>query len=248
MTEATTMVPMDPFSWVAAFLLVWVSFVVFIAGMAWRISQWMRTPKAGVPLGMFPKPAGGAGRFVKLMKDTFVFPQVREMDWKIWVFALLFHFALLGAFVGHLRLLREWAPLVNLLGQEGTDSLGAWAGSIAGTLALIGLVYYVARRIYGHYKDISVPEDYLLLFLLAGIIIMGDHMRFVGHIHAAEYREYFQSVLSFQPAFPADLAYSSTKWSLVIHVLFADLLLIYFPFSKLVHTVGTFATNLIRSE
>jgi nitrate reductase gamma subunit len=248
MTETASLVPMDPVSWVAAFLLVWVSFAVFLGGMAWRIWQWSRTPKTPVALGMYPKPASGGARFAKLLKDTFVFPQVREVDWKIWVFALLFHVALLGAFVGHLRLLREWTPLVELLGQEGMDSLGAWAGSIAGTLALVGLAYYVLRRIYGHYKDISVPEDYLLLFLLAGIIIMGDHMRFFGEIHAAEYREYFLSVLRFEPGFPAILDSSPTKWSLVTHVLFADLLLIYFPWSKLVHTVGAFATNLIRSE
>jgi nitrate reductase gamma subunit len=233
---------------VAAGLLVWVSFAVFIVGMTWRIVQWIRTPKVGVKLGMYPKPKSRAGRVAALLRDTFVFPQVREVDWKIWVFALLFHIALLGAFVGHLRLVQEWTWLAELIGRDGVDAFGAWAGSIAGTLALLGLIYYVLRRIYGHYKTISVPEDYLLLFLLAGIIIMGDHMRFFGDVHAAEYREYFVSVLRFQPAFPAELAESSTRWSLVIHVLFANLLLIYFPFSKLVHTVGAFATNLIRSE
>jgi nitrate reductase gamma subunit len=71
-------------------------------------------------------------------------------------------------------------------------------------------------------------------------------MRFVGHVDASEYRAYVGSLLAFKPSFTAVLADSSTKTALVFHILFANLLLIYFPFSKLVHVIATFPANLAR--
>ncbi|HAX18576.1 MAG TPA: hypothetical protein DCY00_08310, partial [Actinobacteria bacterium] len=44
------------------------------------------------------------------------------------------------------------------------------------------------------------------------------------------------------------LAQSQTKWVLSWHVLFVNLFVIYFPFSKLVHVIGTFFANKTRSE
>jgi nitrate reductase gamma subunit len=95
-----------------------------------------------------------------------------------------------------------------------------------------------------------VPEDYLLLALLLGVVVMGDHMRFVygSIVHAATYREWFVSLLVFKPAFPAELTSSNVGISLGTHMLFVDLFLIYFPFSKLVHSVGSLVTNYVRSE
>ncbi len=130
------------------------------------------------------------------------------------------------------------------------NAFAAWSGSIAGSLMLVGVIYWIARRTYGPYKNLSVPEDYLLLALLLGVIVMGDHMRFIygDTIHAATYREWFSSLLRFEPSFPAEILESGVGWSLGTHMLFTDLFLMYFPFSKLVHAIGAFATNLVRSE
>ena len=81
-----------------------------------------------------------------------------------------------------------------------------------------------------------------------GIIIMGDHLRFVGDLHAPVYIAWFQSLLRFQPSFPPELANSGEKWALNWHMLFVSAFLIYFPFSKLTHAIGAFATNLVRSS
>jgi nitrate reductase gamma subunit len=93
---------------------------------------------------------------------------------------------------------------------------------------------------------VSVPEDYILLVLLILAVVMGNLMRFAGDIHVGEYRGYLQSLLSFRPAFPEALAASSARWTLVFHVLFANLVFIFFPFSKLVHVIATFPANLAR--
>jgi nitrate reductase gamma subunit len=130
------------------------------------------------------------------------------------------------------------------------NRFAAYAGSIAGTLMLVGVIFWIGRRTFGPYKNLSVPEDYLLLFLLFGVIIMGDHLRFVygGTIHADTYQEWFRSLLAFRPAFPEKILAGNVGWSLGTHMLFTDLFLLYFPFSKLVHTVGSFSSNLVRSE
>ncbi len=115
-----------------------------------------------------------------------------------------------------------------------------------GIALIVGLLYYLFRRLNFPFRELSVPEDYILLVLLILTVVMGNLMRFSGDIHVAEYRAYLQSLLSFRPAFPEALAASATKWTLVLHVLFANLVFIFFPFSKLVHVIATFPANLAR--
>ena len=241
---------METYLWITSVWGVYLALAVFIVGMGWRIYQWATTPKSRVKLGMFPKPATKTGRFFKMLKDTFIAPQSAKIEPAMWIFAFAFHVAALGAFVGHGRLIAEFPILPELLGEQGMNSFAAMSGSIAGILMLVGVLFWIGRRTFGPYKSLSVPEDYLLLFLLFGVIVMGDHMRFVygSIIHADTYRAWFQSLLTFQPAFPEKLLSGNVGWSLGTHMLFTDLFLIYFPFSKLVHAIGSFATNLVRSE
>lgn len=241
---------METYLWITCVWGIYLTAVVFFGGMAWRIYQWQTTPKSPIRLGMFPKPKTGAGRFGKMLADTFIAPQSLKIEPTMWIFAMAFHVAALGAFVGHGRLIHEFPILPELLGEAGMNSFAAWSGSIAGILMLVGVLYWIARRTYGPFKNLSVPEDYLLLFLLLGVVAMGDHMRFVygGIIHAATYREWFLSLLTFKPAFPAELLQGNVGISLGTHMLFTDLFLMYFPFSKLVHSIGAFSSNLVRSE
>lgn len=227
---------------------VYLGLAVFVLGMAWRVWQWLSTPRSPVRLGLFPKPKTRAGRVVKVLGDTFVARQSAAIEPRMWAFAFAFHVAALAAFVGHLRLVHEFTPLVAALGVDGMNSFAAWSGGAAGIVMLAAVVYWIGRRTYGPFKNLSVPEDYLLLFLLLGIIVVGDHLRFFGDLHAPVYAEWFGSLLAFRPSFPAELAESSSRLTLDWHMLFVDAFLIYFPFSKLTHTVGAFATNLVRSS
>ena len=239
---------MDLFSYLTSGLGVYVGLAVFIVGMGWRVYQWTSTPRSPVRLGLFPKPKTGVGRVGKLLKDTFLAPQSLEIEPAMWTFAMVFHVAALAAFVGHLRLVHEFTPLVSALGIDGMNTFASIAGGAAGIAMLVALVYWLMRRTYGPYKNLSVPEDYVLLVLLLLVVGMGDHLRFVGGLHAPTYIAWFQSLMAFRPAFPAELAGSATKWALDFHMLFVDAFLIYFPFSKLTHAIGAFATNLVRSS
>ena len=68
------------------------------------------------------------------------------------------------------------------------------------------------------------------------------------HPEARAELAWFQSLLLFRPQVPNEIAASNVAWSLGTHMLFVDLFLMYFPFSKMVHAIGTFSLNLVRSE
>jgi len=238
----------DWFSFSIAGIMVYLAIAIFIGGTAFRIYQWMTVPKSGVRLGLFPRATSRKGRLLQLSKDTFIFPQVRDVDKVMWIAVLGLHGALVAAFVGHMRLLTEFTPLANSLGSAGMDRFALISGGTIGIVLMISLLYLLMRRFKSPYKDISTPEDYALLVLVLLVVLMGNHLRFFGDVHASEYREYVHSLFTLSPTFPAALAASATKWSLVAHVFFANLLLIYLPFSKLVHFAGSFAVNLVRSE
>jgi len=239
---------MDWFSFLVAGVLVYVAVVIFIMGTAYRIYQWFTVSRVNIRLGMFPRPKNRWERGIKLFKDSLLYPQVIGVDATMWFFVLLLHIGGIGAFIGHLRLFREFTFISNALGEEGMAQFALWTGGTIGILLLISVTYFILRRFKSPYKDLSTPEDYLLLVLVLIILLFGNHLRFFGDVHVAEYREYIHSLLAFRPAFPEAIAESSTKWVLVSHVLTSNFLFIYFPFSKLIHSVGTFAGNLIRSE
>lgn len=239
---------MNWLSFLLAGVLVYVAVAVFLVGTTFRIYYWLKVPRSGIKLGIFPQANGRRGRFLQWAKDTFLFPQVLDVDRPMWLFVILLHVGGVAAFVGHLRLIHEFTPIANALGEQGMEQFSLISGGIVGIVLLVSLLYLLARRFKSPYRDISTPEDYFLLTLILMVVLMGDHLRFFGHVHVEVYREYVYSLLTFSPEFPAELAESGTRWVLVTHVTFSSLLLIYLPFSKLVHYIGTYAVNLIRSE
>ncbi len=239
---------MNGFSFFAAGILIYIAVIVFIIGMSCQIVTWVRTPRSSVALGIFPKPKNKGIRFFKLLKDAFVFPHSAEIDPWMWAFAIFFHFALATVLFAHFRLIREFNLLESVIGPESMEKFAAVAGGTMGIILLITIFFYIFRRFFSPYKELSVFEDYFIVFLLIVIIALGDHLRFFAKISVEDYRAYFQSVLMFQPSFPEAIAEKGSKWVLTIHVLFVNIFVMYFPFSKLTHAIGTFAVNTVRSD
>jgi len=239
---------MDWFSFIVAGVMVYVAVAVFIGGSIYRIVKWLRTPKSPVRQGMFPQPGSPLARSLKLGKDSLVFPQVLDTDRWMWFFVFGMHLAGIGLFVGHLRLIFEFTPIYNAVGPTVMENMAAWVGGAIGIALFIAFTYFLLRRFKSPYRELSVPEDYLLLVLILLLVLLGDHLRLTQPFDLAAYREYMSSLLHFKPDFPSVIALQSARWVLVGHVLTANLLLIYFPFSKLVHSIGGFAGNLLRSE
>ena len=76
--------------------------------------------------------------------------------------------------------------------------------------------------------------DYFALILILLIVLTGDAMRFISHLDLAQTREYFQGLFFFSVS-----PIPGNPWFLV-HYLFAQLLIMYIPFSKILHFGGIF--------
>jgi nitrate reductase gamma subunit len=239
---------MNWFSFIVAGVMVYIAVAVFIGGSLYRIIKWLKTPKSPLRQGMFPQPSSTTGRFLKMGKDTFIYPQMIDTDRWMWFFVIGMHLAGIGLFFGHLRLLFEFTPLYNALGPSSMEKLANWAGGAIGISLFIAFTFFLLRRFKSPYRELSVPEDYLLLVLILLLVMLGDHLRLTQPFELSAYREYMSSLLHFRPSFPGIIAAQPSKWVFVGHILTANLLLIYFPFSKLVHSIGGFASNLWRSE
>ena len=108
-------------------------------------------------------------------------------------------------------------------------------------LLIVPLIYLLGRRLSGPVKWISTPEDYLLLFLLLGIAITGSHMRLLVEVDAQQLRRFLQGLIFLRWA-PAP---TSAGIAFIYHFAFVQVLLIYFPFSKLTHTIGTVLSKMV---
>jgi nitrate reductase gamma subunit len=81
-------------------------------------------------------------------------------------------------------------------------------------------------------RYISTFSDYVALALLLLVIATGNQMRFMGGLDLAQARQFVSGLLMLRPvAPPSDFAF-------IAHSLLVCALLIYIPFSKLVHFSG----------
>jgi nitrate reductase gamma subunit len=118
------------------------------------------------------------------------------------------------------------------------DTKSAVVGGAAGVTILVMIVLLIARRFaVERVREISAPADYFALFLILAIVLTGNAMRFLGHFDLVESRQYFASLIMLQwPTVP------ESGWFLA-HLFLGQMLLLYMPFSKIMHFGGVFFTQ-----
>jgi len=210
-----------------------VTFVVFVAAMLNRLWVWKKLPQPGMTL--FPtSPRGTAAGVVK---ETLLFPSLFKGDRFLWAMSWLFHAMLALIFIGHLRVVTDFPRLWSALHID-ADTMSAVVGGAAGVTILVMIVLLIARRFaVDRVREISAPADYFALFLILAIVLTGNAMRFLGHFDLAESRQYFASLIMLQwPTVPEN------GWFLA-HLFLGQALLLYMPFSKIMHFGGVFFTQ-----
>lgn len=222
------------------------AFFIFIAGTVFRFIRIKRAPKPkATTLRIFPKT-----RFpwLNILKDLSFFPQItREVEPFFWIFFVIFHLSLFFLFIGHLELITEitWIQVVKheiFLGR-----------GIVGILLIISLIYFLFRRFRSPYRELSVPEDFILLLWLWITAFFGSHLNlatlYSSHgfdIPIEAYRTYLGSLIQFRPTLPSEISESPHQVILVMHILFANIFFIYFPFGKVMHSILSFFSNGIK--
>jgi nitrate reductase gamma subunit len=224
------------FPFVVAAVLPYLALIVFVAGVIYRLAIWKRLPQPGT-MTLFPTAGTGA---LPLAKEALLFPSLYRGDRFLWTVAWVFHVSLAVAFIGHLRVVTVWLDrsLGSVgLGPSAVATMSTVMGGAAGAVLLVALVGFLARRlVVRRVREISSAPDFAALLLLTAVITSGNLMRWVGSpAELAEARVWLASLLSFAPAIPSSA-------SLLLHVFFAELLLLYIAFSKLMHFGGIFLT------
>ena len=197
-----------------------------VLGVGFKILQYAKTP-APLKIPTTPAPVTKSGVVVRMAEEVVLFKSLFKSNKWIWVFGWIFHFALLLVLLRHLRYFTEpvwwWVNLIQPFGMY------------AGFAMLIGLFGLFARRILvQRVKYISSPSDYLMLLLLIFIGISGLIMKYISHTDIIAVKAFFLGLMRFdiQPL-PAD-------GPLLIHLGLVAVLMLVFPFSKLLHAPGIF--------
>lgn len=203
--------------------LFYVAALIFVGGLTYKIWQYARTP-APLKIPTTPAPTTKGGVVLRMFREVVFFESLFKGTKWTWLFGWLFHLALLLEFIRHLRYVMLWSGFTYLQPL-----------AYAGFLMLLGLVGLLARRfLVDRVRYISAPSDHLMLVLLIAITGSGLLMTYVEHTDIVALKAFMLGLLYFdwQPL-PAD-------GLLLLHLGLVVLLMMIFPFSKLLHAPGVF--------
>ncbi|MBM2816382.1 MAG: sulfite reduction-associated complex DsrMKJOP protein DsrM [Ignavibacteria bacterium] len=200
----------------------YIAVIIFITGFIGRLVTYFRTP-APLRIPLTPAPKTYFGALMRLFGNAiFFYPLLRKSKF-LWLYGYVFHVSFFLVIMRHLRYFLYPVPEWVMSFQ----SLGVYAGY---SLAL-SILFLFARRMFSD-RDvyISLTEDYFALFLL--LIIAGT-----GLLMHYYYRPYLVDIKSFSLGLTTfDWSAPSTDLLFIIHLLSVMLLVIYFPFGKLLHS------------
>jgi nitrate reductase gamma subunit len=216
---------MSPFSLLYT-TLAYAAILVFIGGFLYRIWVYAKTPEPLVIVGT-PGAKTSLGTAARLGMDVVFFTSLFKGNKAIWIGAYVFHGALCLIIFRHLRYIFEPLPEWFMYVQP--------IGIYAGLAALPALLYLWARRLlHERTRYISSFSDHFALLLLIAIVGTGLLMKFAVRTDVVAAKAFILGLVRLHPV-PAPVDF----WFL-LHFTLVLVLLVYFPFSKLMHAGGIF--------
>ena len=199
---------------------------VFLVGVGARVARYARTP-APLVIPTTPAPTTHAGVVARMFREVVFFESLFKGSKWSWLFGWLFHFGMLIVLAQHFRYFTQpvWSWVVMI----------QWVGSYASFAMFAGLAGLWARRVLvDRIRYISAPSDHLMLALLLAIAGSGLVMKHSAHTDIVSLKAFSLGLVSFdwQPL-PADAP-------LLVHLSLVIILMLIFPFSKLLHAPGVF--------
>jgi len=206
--------------------LFYVATLILVAGLAYRIYEYSRTP-APLKIPTTPAPTTNAGVAYRMAREVVLFESLFKSNKWIWLFGWLFHVGLALVLFRHVRYFQE--PLWFVV--EFVQPFGKYA-SFAMVAGLAGL--WARRFLVDRVRYISTPSDHLILALLIAIGLSGMMMSFVAHTDIVSLKAFMLGLMTF------DFQPLPTDTVLLVHLTLVALLMIIFPISKLLHAPGIF--------
>ncbi|MCX7678625.1 MAG: respiratory nitrate reductase subunit gamma [Spirochaetes bacterium] len=226
--------------------MVYIAFATFIGGLIIKFIIVFRSKKLTGSYAIYPKskyPLAAA------IGESVIVPTAFKKQKLFWLMIIAFHIAFFLLFIGHLELIREF-KILQIIPHD--VFLG---GGIVGIVLIVSVLYFLFRRFKSPWREISVPEDYVLLILLFLTFIFGSHMSLASRygiagfdISVEAYRQYLSSLFTTSPAISQGILASPHYVLVVLHIFFANLFLMVFPFSKMIHSVFIFIAQFIKRK
>jgi len=234
---------MEAIEFLIAYITPYIAVVVFVGGLAYRLYRWRNKAPITAHLSLFPRPDSRLARVVDTLADMFTMRGLFRTNTLLWVGGFIMHVGLLLLILGHIRVVTDFYFLWDAIGwgEEELHTFSLVAGLLAGALFMFPLFYLLLRRWGGSVKILSTPEDFFVLYLLIAIAITGNHMRLVLEVDQHAMRDFMQGLFTFNWQPVPETAGVSFLW----HFALAQLLMIYFPFGKLLHTIGAVFSKMV---
>lgn len=246
--------------------LPYLAIAVFLIGVVWKVLSWARSPVPfqitttcgqqktlpWIQSAYFENPHTTTGVLGRMAMEVLFFRSlfrntrmsvtegrsVQGPSKWLWVGAIAFHYTFLAIFVRHLRFFTEPVPqpILWLQNLDGFMQVGVPVIYASTAIFLGAVAYLLVRRLFiPQVRFISLAADYFPLFLLIGIGCTGAWMRHLEKTDITAVKELGIGLLAFSPTASPDI-----HWLFYAHLTLVCVLLLYFPFSKLMHMGGVF--------
>ena len=248
-------------------ILPYIAVVLFIVGFIYRIWNWAKSPvpfriptTAGqqksldfIKQNKIENPSSKLGVVIRMILEVTVFRSLFRNSkaevtddgdivymWEkwLWLFAICFHWGFFLTLFRHLRFFTDPVPAIVTIWTniDGTFWVDLQQIYITGLLLLLGITALIARRLYlDKVRYISLVQDFFPVFVIFGIACSGILMRYFAHPDIAAIKELTMGLVHFHPVIAHDVSF--LFW---VHFTLVCTLVMYFPFSKLMHAGGVF--------
>jgi nitrate reductase gamma subunit len=157
----------------------------------------------------------------------------------LWLGGLVFHWSFLIVFVRHFKFFAEpvpaWVSMIQNL--DGFLQIGLPIIYMSSISLLAGVTFLFFRRVLSpQLRYLSLAGDYFPLFVIGALAISGMVMRYTElRVDITDVKRMAMGLISLNPVLPESLGVV-----FFVHLSMVSLLMLYFPFSKLVHMAGVF--------
>lgn len=156
----------------------------------------------------------------------------------LWLFAIIFHYSFLVIIIRHMRFFTDPVPFLVQATQWADSLMEMFQPNFYMTdlFIVLGVGYLFIRRLTrAQMRYLSLAADFFPLFLILGIALSGIYMRYIERVDVASIKVMTMGLATFNPVIPEGISLS-----FYVHLFLVSTLLIYFPFSKLMHMGGIF--------
>jgi nitrate reductase gamma subunit len=240
----------DTFWYFVMVPMVYLALAWCLVGIVIKIKNILSAPKMPYTLRIFPEGTGSddppKSPLWGAVVDSFTMPSIRKINPVFWFFLIVFHIVFVVLVIAHLDLL----PAIRISSEKSAHMIGY---GFVGLAATICVLYFLFRRFRAPVREVSVPGDFLILFLLFCIMITGDVISWGNSwtdsgfvITKQDFGQYLSSLVHLTFEDPKKYMAGGHYSVIGTHVLLANLFFIFLPFSKMMHMFFAVPLNKLR--